>query len=140
MDQPAPTADDIRRQMHITRQRVRAEVNEVVDGAKQLADWRFYPRQFPWLTLGAATAVGFAAIPRRREPVAPDIKALEAFAREHKLEIEPGKSTARKAGVMGAVLATAGSALLRFGVAYAGRELTRRLGTFEFETVREPST
>jgi len=128
--------------MQITRLRVRAEVHEVVDGARQLADWRFYPRQFPWLTLGAAACVGFAAMPRRREQVEmvmPDVKALEAFARQHKLVIEPGESKARKAGVMGALLATAGSALFRVGVAYAGRELTRRFNTCEFEAAGERS-
>ena len=48
------SADEIRREMELTRQRVRAEVTEVVEGARQLTDWRFYPRRFPWATVGAA--------------------------------------------------------------------------------------
>lgn len=138
MDQPLPTADDIRRQMQITRQRVRADVDEVVDSARQLADWRFYPRQFPWLTVGAAALAGFTMIPRRIEKVVPDAEALAELVREHKIVIDPGGKKAKKAGVMGALLATAGSALVRVGVAYATREFGRRFGAYPLEPIGEP--
>lgn len=129
MDTSLPTADEIRRQMQITRQRVRVEVGEVVDGARQLADWRFYPRQFPWLTLGAAVAAGFAFIPRRAEKIErfiPDAKALKELAKEHKIVLDPGGKKAKQAGIMGAVLAAAGSAVARLAINYATQEVGRR--------------
>jgi hypothetical protein len=131
METPLPSADEIRRQMQIARQRVRVEVEEVVDGARQLADWRFYPRQFPWLTLGAAALAGFAVIPRRAEKIErfiPDAKALKELANEHKIVLDPGGKKAKQAGIMGAVLAAAGSAAARLAINYATQEVGRRFG------------
>jgi hypothetical protein len=140
METPLPTADEIRRQMQITRQRVRAEVGEVVDSARQLTDWRFYPRQFPWLTLGAAVATGFAVVPRRIEKIAPDQETLRKLLKEHQVVIDPGGKKAKKAGILGAVLATAGSALARLAVNYATQELGRRLGPYPTQPVGEHPT
>jgi hypothetical protein len=129
METPVLTADDIRRQMQITRQRVGVEVGEVVDGARQLADWRFYPRQFPWLTLGAAALAGFAIIPSRAETierVVPDAKALAKLVKEHQIVLDPGGKKAKQAGVLGAILAAGGSALARLAINYATQEVGRR--------------
>jgi len=131
METPLPTAEDIRRQMQIARQRVRVEVEDVVDGARQLTDWRFYPRQFPWLTLGAAALAGFAVIPRRAEKVErfiPDARTLNELAKEHKIVLDPGGRKAKQAGIMGAVLAAAGSAAARLAINYATQEVGRRFG------------
>ena len=131
MDTPLPTAEEIRRQMQITRQRVRADVDDVVDGARQLADWRFYPRQFPWLTIGAAAVAGFAIMPRRTEKVEryiPDARVLKELANEHRIVLDPGGKKVKQAGIMGAVLAAAGSALARLAINYATQEVGRRLG------------
>jgi hypothetical protein len=120
-------AEDIRRQMQQARRRVRADAEDVVEGARRLADWRYYPRQFPWLTLGAAAAVAFAAVPRRNEVVRPDTETLEKLVREHKLLLEARPAAApAKQGVAAALLAAAGAALMRDGLACARQELGRR--------------
>lgn len=123
MDGTIQTADEIRRQMQLARKRVRDEVDEFVDGARQFADWRFYPRRFPWVTLGAAAILGYAAIPRRLEIVSPDVDTLQALARQHKLVVDPKPSGARKPGLMDALLTVTGSILLRAGIAYAGQQV-----------------
>lgn len=64
MDDPA---ERIRRQMHEIRREVGADVQGIVDSAQELSDWRYYVRRNPWLSVGAAFAVGFMVSPRRRE-------------------------------------------------------------------------
>jgi len=122
------TAADIRREMQLTRQRVRAEVTEMVAGARQLTDWRFYPRQFPWATVGAAAALAFAAIPKRAQVVQPDSETLEQLVRDHKLLLEAkAAEVPAKKGVAAAMAATLGSVLLRAGLQYASRQVGQRL-------------
>lgn len=128
MDASRQTADEIRREMQFARQRVRAEVDEVVDGAKQFADWRYYPRRFPWATLGAAAALGFAAVPRRLEIVSPDVKTLQELARQHKLVVDPKPSGARQPGLIDGLLTMTGNLLLRAGIAYAGQQVGKLFG------------
>ena len=132
-------ADDIRRQMQQTRRRARAEAVEVVESARQLGDWRFYPRQFPWATLGTAAVLAFAAVPKREEVVRPDSETLEKLVRDHKLQLEAkGKSEPAQKGVAAALLATAGTALLRYGVSYATQQLGQRFNdTWSHQANRE---
>jgi hypothetical protein len=128
MDRTIQTADEIRRQMQFARQRVRDEVDEVVDGAKQFADWRFYPARFPWATMGMAALLGYAAIPRRLEIVSPDANTLEELARRHKLVVDPKPSGARKRSVLDALVTMTGKVLIRAGMAYASQHVGRLFG------------
>jgi hypothetical protein len=128
MDATSQTADEIRRQMQFARQRVRAEVDEVVDGARQFADWRYYPRRFPWATLGAAALLGFAAVPRRLEVISPDVETLQKLARQHKLVVDPKPSGAQKPGLIDSLLTMTGNLLLRAGIAYAGQQVGKLFG------------
>jgi hypothetical protein len=57
---------DIQRQMAQIRHELHIEVREAVKGAQSWTDWRSLVRNHPWLTLGAATAVGYLIVPRRR--------------------------------------------------------------------------
>ena len=122
------TAEDIRREMQLVRRRVRAEVSGVVDGARQLTDWRSYPQRFPWATLGVAAALAYTAVPKRQEVVRPDSDDLKKLVRDHKLllEAKPASAPATK-GAAAALLATAGSAALRLGLSYASRRFSQRL-------------
>jgi hypothetical protein len=126
MESTNHAADEIRRQMQCARQRVRNEVEEVVQDAKQFADWRFYPRRFPWATLGVAAAVGYALIPRRLEILSPDVDTLQELARQHRLVVENKPAPSRKRGLLDAVLSLTGRALLRAGVAYASQYVGKR--------------
>src|SRR5262245_36500748 len=135
------SAEDIRREMQLTRLRVRAEAAEVVAGARQFADWRYYPRQFPWATVGAAAALAYAVIPKRPKVLQPDSETLEKLVRDHKLLLEAKATDApTKKGVAAAMAATVGSALLRFGLQYASRQLGQRLNTAFLDRSHQEST
>jgi hypothetical protein len=61
-------AERIRRQMKSIRQELGDDVKGIVDGARQLSDWRYYVRRHPWLCVGSAFALGVLAVPGRRKP------------------------------------------------------------------------
>src|SRR5262245_22564765 len=62
-------AERIRRQMQAIRQDMEGGVKGVVEGARQLSDWRYYVRQHPWACVAGAIALGFIAAPMRRKKV-----------------------------------------------------------------------
>ncbi len=64
---------EIQRRMAQVRHELHEEVREAVKGAQSLTDWRSQVKNHPWLALGAATAVGFMLVPRRRHEPAPTI-------------------------------------------------------------------
>jgi hypothetical protein len=77
-----PTADmnEIQRRMAQIRHELHAEVREAVKGAQSLTDWRSQVRNHPWLGLGAALAVGYLIVPKRRQPEPPTVVAVHPVA------------------------------------------------------------
>ena len=67
---------EIQRQMAQVRHELHQEAREMVKGAESLTDWRSHVRHHPWLALGAAAAVGYLIVPRRRQEPAPTIVAV----------------------------------------------------------------
>jgi hypothetical protein len=61
-----PSAERIEQQMQSLRSELCADARSLVSGARDLTDWTAYVRRYPWLCLGAAAAIGYLAIPRRR--------------------------------------------------------------------------
>lgn len=62
-DSPATTA--IRRRMEAVRCDLDEDVQEIVEGARDMGDWRSYVRSYPWVCLGAAAVAGYLIVPRR---------------------------------------------------------------------------
>jgi hypothetical protein len=60
-------AERIRQQMQHVRQEMGAGMQDVVHGARQLSDWKYYVRRHPWACVGSAFALGFLATPARRK-------------------------------------------------------------------------
>lgn len=141
MERPARSAEEIRNEMRLTRERASVEITEVVDGARELADWRAYPRKFPWVTLGAAALAGYVAMPTRNNNklLAVDAATLQEFARQHdhKLILDTGAPTTKQRGMIGALLIAAGTAALRMGATAVSREVARRLQATAFVRTEE---
>ena len=43
------------------------DVQEIVEGARDLSQWRSYVRAHPWWCLGGALALGYLVVPRRNQ-------------------------------------------------------------------------
>jgi hypothetical protein len=65
--------DEIRRQMALIRLHLHNDVQEVVAGAGEVANWRRYVRSYPWAAVGLAVAAGYLIVPRRRRKVPADL-------------------------------------------------------------------
>ncbi|MHB8903468.1 MAG: hypothetical protein ACYC6Y_32285 [Thermoguttaceae bacterium] len=82
------TAESIQRRMEALRCRLDEDVDEVVDTARQYADWRFYVRSYPWACAALALGLGYMVVPRRVEVSSPDVGTLLELAKRNKLVVE----------------------------------------------------
>jgi hypothetical protein len=116
--------ENIQRQMADIRERLHQHVEDIVEDARTLVDWRHYVREYPWICFGAAAALGLFVVPRRLEIMRPDAETLAQLARQERLVIEPKAQVKKEErGAVGALLAWAGGMLLRTGMQYAGQQL-----------------
>jgi hypothetical protein len=119
-------AERIRRQMQNVRQEMGHDVHAVVERAKELSDWRYYVRRYPWICAGSAVALGFLAMPgRRSRALPPDTESLISQLNKHGLTVAASK--AASGGLLAQALTIAGPIVLRNAVSI----LTRRLSTAE---------
>lgn len=65
MNSNSSQAEAIRRRMEEVRQDLDEDVQEIVEGARDMGKWRSYVRSYPWVCLGAALAAGYLIVPRR---------------------------------------------------------------------------
>jgi hypothetical protein len=110
---------DIQRRMAQVRHELHVEVREVVQGAHSLTDWRSRVRNHPWLTLGAAAAVGYLIVPKRRE--APTVLAVSApaAAPAPAVPAPPERPRRRGWGILGAAFSLLGPIAVRAAQNYA---------------------
>ncbi|REJ81568.1 MAG: hypothetical protein DWQ34_26990 [Planctomycetota bacterium] len=124
----AVKAEEIRREMIGVREHLARDVDEIVDGAGRLTDWRNYVASFPWGSLGAAVALGFMVVPRKLEIVSPDADTLEKLAKSNRLVVEHKPRSERKPGFIETAFTLTANTLLRAGIAYAGRQIGKHVG------------
>lgn len=72
--------EEIRRKMARIRRELHEDVRDVVEGAEAVSDWRHYVRRYPWATVGAACAIGFFLVPKRKKPTIKPAEVAEAVA------------------------------------------------------------
>lgn len=116
-----PTADEVRDRMARVRADLRHSAAQLREDAQSLADWRYYVRRYPWISAAAAGAVGYLIVPRRKEQVTPDPKALAEWARQQRLVVQPQERPAASSGLISSLTSTLGRTLLRSALAYAGQ-------------------
>jgi hypothetical protein len=135
------SAEEIRAELARTRGRLLDEAIAVRGGARELADWRYYVRRFPWAALSVAGALGYLAVPRRLEIMSPDAKTLETLARKNHLVVESKPQAAQKTNLVDTMLTMTGNVLLRAGTAYLGQKIGKLFGeTAADKPPREAST
>lgn len=122
-------AQEIRRQMEHVRQDMRVEMDDIVQNARALSDWRFYVRSYPWACLAAAAGLGYMVIPRRLEVVSPDAATLEQLAKKHRLVVKPDTEPQEKKSMVNKFFTFAASMAMRGALAYAGQAMGKFLGT-----------
>ena len=119
---------DVRRRMRRIRRQLPTDVDRIVDGARQLVDWKHYVQQYPWASAALAAAIGYLVVPRRPQVISPDAAVIEKLAKRQRLMIEPASAAKIKPGLLDSMLGVAGNMLFRAGVAYAGQQLGKVVG------------
>jgi hypothetical protein len=126
--------EDIQRRMAQLRHDMHGEVLGAVKGARSLTDWRSLARNYPFLTLGVATAIGYLVVPRRRS-TAPTIVAVHATAPEAAALVEPQKQGEKTKGsgwsIMGTVFALVAPIAVRAAQNYTMRYIEGLLAQHE---------
>ena len=116
---------DIQQQMARIRRELHDDVEEVVEQAKELADWRNFVKSHPWLMVGAAAAVGFMVVPRRLNVISPDAATLAKLAKQNKLVVKAKPDMQKQGGIAAPLISFASAAILRSVVAMAGQQASK---------------
>lgn len=122
-------AEAIRLEMAHVRGTLDENVQEFVEGARDLTNWRYYAKAAPWGLVGAAAAAGFLMVPRRVEIVQPDADEIAKLAKRHQIVVEhAAKAEARRGGPGQAILTMIANAALRAATAYASQQAGKVFG------------
>lgn len=128
-------ADEIRRQMEQIRCDLSQSVETLVESAREMTDWRYYVRQYPWAGVAAAAVVGYVIVPQRMPAYTSDTAAMERLMKRHRLMVaEPVK----KGGLAGAVFGMISSLAMRGLMAYVGQQASRMFNPQEGDGSTEP--
>src|SRR5262245_6588766 len=99
-------AEEIQAQMRQVRSELHEDVQEIVAGARTLADWRHYVRSSPWLCIGAAAALGHLVVPSRTVVVRPTAADLLELAKDQKIGINVNPPRPTLLGTLTGMLAS----------------------------------
>src|SRR5688500_2911502 len=61
----SPTTLAIRQRMDQVRCDLDEDVQGIVEGARDMGQWRHYLKRYPWVGVGIALAAGYLIVPRR---------------------------------------------------------------------------
>jgi len=120
----SPATDAILQRMEEVRCDVDEDVQEIVEGARDMGKWRYYVRTYPWFCLGAALAVGYVIVPRRAGETQSDTHKPDELAKPN----SPPKSNA-----LGILLPFVGNLVMRGVAAYVGQQAGK---LFASETIK----
>jgi hypothetical protein len=121
---PPPQADRLRQEMRTIRRELGDNVEELVEHAEQLMDWRYYVRRYPWASLGVAALVGYFVVPQRVVTLPTDDQTLSRLA--DRLPIHPPTSQPKKqrSSMLNSLISMGTGLALRAATAY----LTQQVG------------
>jgi uncharacterized protein YhaN len=130
MSETTRQAEDIQQEMRQVRAELRDAVQEVVESAAVLKEWRAYVRSYPWVCLGAAAAAGYFLVPSRMTVIRPDTASLLDLAKKQKLVVKMDH-LAQKPSLLRSLLGMAAGTLMQAGVALATKQVNEYLSRTE---------
>lgn len=117
--------EELLNRMEALRRNLHSDVADVSHNAKEMTDWRFYFRRFPWAAAGIAAAAGYAVVPKRKEIVSPTPETLSKLADEDKLVVKRKPKATSTETLAGTLLTLAATAASRAAVGYIGGKLAQ---------------
>jgi hypothetical protein len=104
------------------------EMQEIVENAREMTDWRHYVKAYPLASAGLAAAVGYLVVPRRLEVRSPDLKTLQKLAERNQLVLGTQPQGKQRASLGKQVFSFAASLAVRGLMAYAGQQAGKIFG------------
>jgi hypothetical protein len=116
----------IRKRMEEVRCDLDQDVQGIVEGARDMRDWRSYVRTYPWVFAGAALAVGYLLVPRRHVAMQPNAETIAELVEQSRLAATPLVTPLGKA--RGLLLRSVGNLVIQGVSAYVGQKAGEHFG------------
>ena len=123
------TPDQIRTQMQWLRRSLDDDVDQIVESAREMTDWKNYLRRYPWASLTVAAAVGYLVVPNRIEIMSPDADTLLKLAKKNKLVINANPEPQKRSGIVGALFTLVAATATRGVTSYLGNKVGPLIGS-----------
>ncbi len=118
-------AEEIQQEMRQVRRELTEDMQEIVDNARVMTDWRHYVKAYPWACVGAAAAVGFWVVPSKARYVGPDAEAIGEIMKSQMHSIKSSVEKNKTKGIAATIMGLAASALLQGGIALGKQQLRK---------------
>jgi hypothetical protein len=123
----SPETNVIRQRMEEVRCDLDDDFQEIVEGARDMGDWRSYVKAHPWACLGAAFTVGYLIVPRR--PVGMQLSAEAIAELANQSRVPAASQLPAKGNLRGMLLAFLGPLVLRGVLSYVGQQADKLFAT-----------
>ncbi len=119
-------ANAIRQRMEEVRCDLDRDVQGIIEGARDMRDWRTYVRNYPWVCMGAAVAVGYLLVPRRPAAMQPSAEAIAELVKQSRLAETPLVTPVGKARDL--LFRSVGNLVIQGVSAYVGQQAGKHFG------------
>jgi len=119
MSHESPETDVIRQRMEEVRCELDEDVQVIVEGARDMGEWRHYVRNYPWMFPGGAVAAGYLIVPRRAHGRQSDAQTIVELANQSRLL---AASSAPQDSAGRTLLKLVGNLVMRSVLSYAGQQ------------------
>ena len=123
----SPETSAIRKLMEEVRRDLDESVQEIVEGTRDMGEWRSYVRAYPRICLGAAVVVGYTIISSRRSDGRPDSTTLAELAKQSRLLAT--SSLTPNVNARGLLSAFVGNVLMRGVSSFIGQQAGKLFAT-----------
>jgi len=119
--------DEIQKQMREIRSDMKEDVQDLVENARQMGDWKYYVRTYPWACLGLALAAGYFIIPSKLQLIQPDSKALVELAKARQISVNAEIQPKPGGGIAQRLMNMAAGMIVQGGLAVLSGQLSHLL-------------
>lgn len=127
MDTSTDKVDAIQSQMREIRREMKDDVQGLVENARQMGDWKYYVRSYPWACLGLALAAGYFIVPPKLQVIQPDPKALVELAKARQISVNAEIQPKHSGGIANRLLNMAAGMMIQGGLAVLSGQFNRLL-------------
>ena len=125
---PDDQARELQDRMARLRRDITVDVEQVTERAREMTDWTFYVRKFPWAAAGLAAAAGFLLVPKKQQVVQPTPEQLAALAKSRDFAAAATSQLKPAPGVVKGIAATLAAMAGRAALSYISEQI--RSGAF----------